>query len=58
MLSGIGDGRELLLQAKQSRSYSIDIHSQFSNNTGLFKKNLVIGKRKYCITGFYYHLLL
>ena len=58
LLSGIGDGREAILQTKKAHSYSVDIHSQFSHNTGLFKKTVLIGRRRYNLTGFYYHLLL
>ena len=58
LLSGIGDGREVILQMRKMHSYSVDIHSQFSHHTGLFKKTVLIGRRRYNLTGFYYHLLL
>ena len=58
VISGVGDGRERVLQSQAESYYSINIRSQFSNNTGLVRKELFFNGRSYHILSFYTHLLL
>ena len=58
LLSGAGDGREIILQTQAESFDSLNIRSQFSNNTGLLRKELIYDGRTYHIISFYFHLLL
>lgn len=58
LIGGVGDGRESILHMEEHPTHSINIRSQFSNNTGLTRRQVVFEGRAIHIVSFYFHLIL
>ena len=58
LISGVGDGRERVLHVEEDDMYSINIRSQFSNNTGLTRRQVIVEGKSLHIVSFYFHLIL
>lgn len=58
LVSGVGDGREQILQYEEENTFMINIRSQFSHHTGLTKTQFTVEGREFHVISFYSHLLL
>lgn len=57
-MSGVGDGRERIINTLEQDPYNVNIRSQFSNNTGLTRRQVVVEGHIIHVISFYYHLIL
>ena len=58
LVSGVGDGRERIISTIEQNTSSINIRSQFSNNTGLARRQVILEGRVIHVISFYFHLIL